>query len=120
VKYWLHRTDKGKVVYERPKHSFTQRDVDRITRAVLEEKIGAASPIASDPETVDRWIQLIIFVLDDASERMLDVILSPLGLASYSDDVVDAIKKAIQDVIDGIAEYLKEARGPLGIPPGVF
>jgi len=119
VKYWLHRTDKGKVVYERPKHPFTQQDFERIRIRVLELRVLEADP-DPDPQELQKWIQLLIFVLDDASERMLDVILSPLGLASYSDDVVDAIKQAIQDVIDGIADYLKEARGPLGIPPGVF
>jgi len=117
--YWLHKTNKGKVVYQRPKHPFTQNDVDRITVAVLELELRDHDPHADD-ETVARWVQLLIFVLDDASERMLDVILSPLGLASYSDDVVELIKKAVQDVIDGISDYLKEARGPLGIPPGVF
>lgn len=117
--YWHRKTNRGRIVYERPKHVFTKKDVDRIIKKVLQDQIFEAAP-GADPEIAAKWIQFIIFVMDDASERMLDVILSPFGLSSYSDDVVDSVKKAIQNVIDGIADYLKEARGPLGIPPGVF
>ena len=105
------------MVYERPPHPFTQKDVDRITARVLENAIRSADPAAPEDE-IARWIKILIFILDDASERMLGVLLTPLGLASFADDVVDQIKKAIQDVIGALGDYLENARGPLGIPGG--
>lgn len=115
--YWKAKTKTGKVVYIRPPHYFTQRDIDRITANVLEKRLRDAAPGAGDAE-IALWIRFLIFVLDDLSERMLDTILAPVGLASFSDDVVAAIKKAVQNVVNNLTDYLEKARGPIGIPGG--
>lgn len=103
---WNRRTKTGRIVYDRPKHSFSVRDLERIQRRVFED----------NPAEIldDGFARVIITIVDNLSEYLVDVMLSPVGLDVLSDDVVAFLKKLVDTTISGIAEYLEEARGPFG------
>lgn len=103
-------TKEGRVVYDRRKHEFTLRDVQRILEKTKPEA-GEETP---------EYITWLIWFVDNLSEYMVSVILAPVGLSLLADDVVEAIKAAVDELRRAVGDYLENARGPVGIPPGVF
>lgn len=89
---WLRRTNTGRVVYERAKHSFTQKDIDRIIgRFVREETdFGALQDF-----------------LEDLEEKMLSQILAPLGMADRAWFVRSEIERIVGILVRWTAGVLK-------------
>lgn len=115
--YWERKTNVGRVVYDRPPHPFTISDLARIQKKVLETGI----PAGAAPETRERWLRLLIFLVDEASEYLVSIMLTPYALGGLADNVVDELKAMIQAIYDAVGSYLRNARGPIGIPgKGVF
>lgn len=114
--FWIHRTNKGKVLYRRPSHKFSPADILRIQRRVLEKW-----PPGAEIDKNDRFAEILTTVLRELSEYMVDVILDPAGLGFLSDNVVAWIQSQVDAVYNAVGDYLKNARGPVGIPgKGVF
>lgn len=106
------KTKAGRVVYDRKKHPMTDEDRARIA--------GLSSPEAK-AEIVDR----IVSIVDSMTEEMVAVILARFGVApGLADELVEELKKIVGKFLESfplLGEYLKEARGPFGIPgEGVF
>lgn len=106
--FWHRKTNRGRVVYDRKPTPFSVRDLRRIQRAVLENV--AAKPIS------DEIAEILIFLLRELSEYMMAVILAPAGLSRFSPLVVEMIQQTVDDIYALFDDYLKNARGPIGIP----
>jgi len=78
---------------------------------------GISSPKAGgSPESY------IVEIVDAASEELLAVVLSRFGVnPGFADELLAEMKKVIDKALRSsslIEEYLKDARGPFGIPGG--
>jgi len=85
------KTRRGRVVYDRPKHIFSQRDVDRILRQ-----------IAKQPEALD----LLRDVLETLEIQMLEQILAPAGLEDRAKEMRKLIEDFVGTLVRGTAGIL--------------
>lgn len=108
-------TRAGRVVYDRPKHVMTDADKARIA--------GVAAPEAGNGKSTAS-VDLIVEVVDTMTEEMIGVLLARFGLPpGLADEALLELKKIVMAAfaaIPALQRYLEDARGPLGIPPGVF
>lgn len=80
---WLHKTHTGRIVYERPKHEFSQRDLKRL--------FGRVAPTLDYPA-----LRALITWLDD---QMLALILEPIGLSGAADQVRQLLEEFVGQLI---------------------
>ena len=82
----FHRTQRGRVVYDRKIHLWTEKDVSRITRRFVDDNVG--------------WVQeKILPLFYYLTEYMLDAILAALG-------ITPALSKTILDFLIRMADKL--------------
>lgn len=95
-------TCRGRVVYNRPKHTFSLKDLARVQKAV-----ASSVEVSDDPDT----IQIIVTIIDNFSEMILESMLAPIGASFLADEIVDALKSLVDKALSGI-EKLGEAYYP--------
>ena len=80
---WLEKTNKGRVVYDRPPHVFTQADVNRILRSVADGKDYT-------------FLAQLLHSLDD---YMLGIMLAPFGQADKAKLVREILEAFVGSVL---------------------
>lgn len=80
---WHHRTKTGRVVYTRPVHLFTQKDIERILRLIAEDKPP----------------QFLVDLLHALDDYMLGLILAPIGQADKAKMVREILESFVGSVL---------------------
>lgn len=105
------KTKAGRVVYDRKKKEWKPADKARLLKALQGE-----APLPDENKLVNAIDELVTTI----TEEMVATILVSLGLPpGLSDEVVAKLKYIVEKALKAsnlFADYLREARGPIGIP----
>lgn len=113
MKIWS-KTRTGRIVYERPRHFFTARDVLRISTK-LEKRLRDAPR-----DDLEREIVVLITVIDNISEYMLAILLSRFGASIFANDVLASMKNIVDRIRIRISAYYGKPYEEIDVAPGPF
>jgi len=74
-----YKTNRGRVVYERPKHEFTVKDLERIWRKMPKTPLGAPERTESDRKLVELVISIVLELSSNPDVLYLTALLGPLA-----------------------------------------
>lgn len=83
-------TIEGRIVYDRPKHNFTEADLRRIAISIKKN-----SPFG-ESEAIQKLIS-------NLTDLMLEQLLELVGITGFGDEAGDLIRSIIMRLIDGIS-----------------
>ena len=91
---WTHRTKTGRIVYDRKKHYWTEKDLLRIYRHLYKRKTEEKGPA----EDKNRFFQFLINLMMMIATDLVSWILSPIGLQALARELVWGLWNAIDSL----------------------
>jgi hypothetical protein len=118
---WKDKTNKGRVVYDRPRHLYTPADLSRIQKKVLAEL--TAGPDVSNSE----WYYMVLNLLNDTttaigafiSRQFLDNKFTGEEVQRITLDLIGILMKAVGIDVSGINKAISDFLNSLAPPPPV-
>jgi len=113
---WKHRTNKGRVVYDRKPSQFTPRDLERIGLKLAKNLEKPAPGYEKQDFAV-----LLTKVLQTVTEELLAIMLSSFGAAGLSNELRETLEDLVGSVLSGLESLDISGVTPGGDPgPGRF